>query len=423
MMAAPVQRRARGIPPAPPVQADCEVLASVDTELALALWCCLHAVLLWSGTSPAARSNLFQPLSPNVRERFAHALRLAPELEAPLGTFAALQEAPEQGSESHLASACHQVYTWADRHGLYLTALHFAQAAAYVEPTNPTWAVDAAWICRRTGGELLLQRSEAWYRRAYALAVRKRSRHESLRALTGHGALKKDQGKYEEARSLYLRAARRATRTGRSRRAAVAYHYLFGLEAETGNVTQAVEYAGRALTLYPMRDARLPALVHDYAVLLIRHGCFRPAYRLLDAAVSRMDRPEELALVFSTAARAAGGCGRVERYEKARRATLELIALHPGFASSAHNNLAEGARSLCDWERAAQHAKQAAALAEAAGYAEIEADAHAILEAVGRREPGQPEERLDNDARIAALARRLAARVKRWRRRNPQVQS
>ena len=403
--------------PAPHPRPQFDLFYHADGALALVLWRVVRDVLLWAETEPDRRSRIFRPPTDAVRERYAAATEAAPELAQPLAVFASFQNAPHLAAASALAAVCHAVHMWAERSGLVLIAAHFAEAAAYAEPDNPAWAVDAGWMCRKAGTGDLLDRAEAWYERAFGLAVRARNRKESIRALTGYGALLKDQGRVDEARKAYERAARRATRTGRHRQAAVSYHYLFALAAESGGLDEAVEHARRALSLYPLHDERIPYLAHDYSVLLVRFGFYRPALRLLDRAVKLFERAEELALVFGTMARAAGGAGRRERYETAERAVLGLVGLSHEYAPGAYINLAEGAWSLGDVDRAVRYARITLDRARERHDAEPERMALLLLDTMGTQDKPRRDDTPAPDARIAALNRRMAARLGRWRRR------
>ena len=421
-MARAEQPRRRGIPPLPRPRDEFSVVQIVDGPLGVALWQALRNVVIWARTPPTSREGLFQPLAPHVRERYDVARAHAPDLRGALDALQRMQEAPAALEPGVVAAACHRVYEWLDLRALIAPATHFAEAAAYADPGCATWAVDAGWICRKAGGAEMLDRSGAWYRRARALAVRTRDREEVLRALTGYGALAKDEGKLDKARALYDHAARRAVRTGRRRRAATAYHYLFSLEAEFGTMEGAVRYADLALNHYPLNDERLPALAHDVGYMLVRARCYRAAVRLVERAAGCVRQPHELGLVFATLAQAAGGARRPEKYDAAERAALNLVALHDELAPAALESLAEGARSLGDWERAGRHARESLALARERGDVTVERSVSRLIAAVERREAGSPPAALSPDSPAARLARRLAARMRVWRRPRPRRQ-
>ncbi|HEU0053217.1 MAG TPA: hypothetical protein VFQ39_08560, partial [Longimicrobium sp.] len=202
--------------------------------------------------------------------------------------------------------------------------------------------------------------------RALALAVRMGNRYEMVRALTGWGALLKDMGRIDEALEKYEEAARRASRAGQ-RRAAVVQHYIFALRVDSGQLEEAIPHAVKAFDLYPQRDDRVPALAHDLGYLLVRKRHFRLALHLLDAATTRPFRTRDLGIVFATVAHAAGGAGRLARYEAAEHLSLQLANTGGEYAAAALASLGEGARALGLWDRAEAHAPRPFASRAAAG--------------------------------------------------------
>jgi hypothetical protein len=417
----PQQGRKRGIPPPPRMRSVFSVLEFEADPFSLALWQALRNVLIWA-PEPAPRT-LFRPIPPHARARYEAARAYAPDLRSALDVLERLQATPDVADAREVATACHRVYQWADTRALLTLAAHFAEGAAYADPMFPTWAIDAGWICRRIGGPEMMERSGAWYRRAIALSVRTRNNAEILRALTGYGALKKDEGKLERARQLYEQSARRAVRTGRRRRAGVAYHYLFSLAVEAGWTAEALKYADQALTYYPIHDSRIPALLHDFAYLMIRLRYYQLALRVLERVAHCFEEPHDVGLMFATAAEAAGGARRPDRYQALEKAALKLLAVTRECAPAMMESLAEGARSLGDWERAERYAQEALALAQERGDALIEQSVTRLIEAVGRREPAAPCEDPLPDSQEVSLARRAATRIRIWRRRRSRLQS
>jgi tetratricopeptide (TPR) repeat protein len=345
---------------------------------------------------------------------YAGAVAEAPELGRAFDMFADLQREPESIGAADVARACHAVYAWADQRGWLEVAAHYAEAAAYVDPEHPAYAVDAGWSCRRVHVGGFLSRSATWYQRAFALSVRHRSRHDSLRSLTGYGALMQELGNLPEAKRAYLKAARRAFRTGRKRRAAVAHHYLFALTAEHGELADAVEHARRAFRLYPIHDTRLPYLAHDYAMFLLdRNHAYRPALRLAQRAFSKMEDPDTIVMVAGTLAWAAGGAQRPEQFREAAKLAVELGPLYKEHAAAALAAVAMGAHALREWGAASRYASMALTQARQRSNSWAESTARGLLSAVGESRPAPPEG--TPDARTLEVARRLATRlVRRW---------
>jgi tetratricopeptide (TPR) repeat protein len=411
----PREGRRHCIPPAPHPRSQFDLFANLEGALGAALWRALRDVLLWSETRPESRAGLFPPATAAVAERYADAVREAPRLASAFETFAVLRHASESVSPAEVGLACHRVYAWADSGTWLRVALHFAEAAAYADPDSPAYAVDAGRICRHASVDDFPARSAVWYQRAFVLALRVRNERESIRALTGFGALMQNLGNDSAARMAYLRAARRAKRTGRRRQAASAYHYLFSLAAETADLETAIPYARKALALYPVHDVRLPALAHDWAFLLIVAGMYRTALALLERVVRVIERPDELVHALGTAARAAGAAGYAARFAAAETTALEMVKHFPEYRPPIVFCLGEGARGCGRWEDAARYAAEALTLARQVGNVDLERHAEALVQAVALREPSAPA--VEPVGEVAALTRRIAARLRRWRRR------
>jgi len=317
---------------------------------------------------------------------------------------------------SQVAAACQLVTDWAERSGLMAVALHFAEASAYADPMNPQWSVRAGYLARLVGGTEMFARSEVWHTRAYVIAVRKRNTEVVLRTLTSGGALMKDMGHYGRARRMYVRAARRAERDGRKRQAAIARHYSFALAAETGHVRIAVRDAFEALNNYPIHDERLPALAHDVAFLLVRLNHHATALRLIDGLGERVDGIWSMGCLYGMTARAAAGAGFGGSYFEASEAAAKIARINDECAPHVFLQLAYASRSLRRWEEATEHALAALSAARKRADKEIERVAVELLAKIERQELPPPACEPESDTPIAALARRLAARVRRWRR-------
>jgi hypothetical protein len=289
---------------------------------------------------------------------------------------------------------------------------------------NPLWAARAGYLARVVGGLDMFARSEVWLARAYVIAVKKRNSDVVLRALTSGGALMKDMGQYGRARRLYVRAARRAERDGRKRQAAVARHYAFALAAETGHIRIAVRDANAALSNYPLHDERLPALAHDVAFLLVRLNHHATALRLIDGLGDRVDGIWSMGMLYGMTARAAAGAGFGGSYFEASEAAAKIARINDECAASVFLQLAYASRSLRRWEEATENARTALSAARKRADKEIERVAVALLGEIERQELPPPACEPESDTPIAALARRLAARVRRWRcyRRGARVQ-
>ena len=417
-MSLPTRSRPHCLPPAPHVRPCFDLLALLEDPIALPLWRIVRNAIVWAH-APAEHRKRFLPAYPEILDEYREAERAIPELRLPLRVFAEFQENPEGSDVEELARSLHAVYGWAEKHGKLAVAAHFAEAAAYVDPEHPAFAVDAGWVCRRAqiGGNFA--RSIEWYDRAFKLAVRHRSRHDSLRARTGYGALMQETGNLRRAEQAYIKAARRAARTGRRRSAAVAYHYLFALAAEHGKSETAVEHAQRAFRYYPLHDRRFPYLAHDYAsFLLVRFGAFAPALHLARRVLPKLEEPAALTMAAGTLAWAAGGAGFSDQFTAAERLALELTPLYEENAASALVAVALGAWELDERAKVFRYASMALPLAENRGDEWARQRAAILLasvEADGEKRVPPPE---PPNSRTLAVSRRIAARLLRWRRRD-----
>jgi tetratricopeptide (TPR) repeat protein len=391
------------------------MLQTGNDAIDLALWQVLRDVLLWARTPIDERGLLFDPPSPALCKRMAEASDAAPLLADPLSTLARLRRVPGE-QPLQIAAACQLVTDWAERSGLHAVALHFAEASAYADPMSAQWAVRAGYLARIVGGLDMFARSEVWHARAYVIAVKKRNSEVVLRTLTSGGALMKDMGQYGRARRMFVRAARRAERDGRKRQAAVARHYSFALAAETGHIRIAVRDAQAALSNYPLHDERLPALAHDVAFLLVRLNHHATALRLIDGLGERVDGIWSMGMLYGMTARAAAGAGFGGSYFEASEAAAKIARINDECAASVLFQLANASRLLRRWEEAKEHALAALSAARKRADKEIERVAVALLAEIERQEPPPPVCEPGSDTPIAALARRLAARVRRWRR-------
>jgi hypothetical protein len=391
-------------------------VAAGGGDLWLVLWQTLGDIWLWANVPSEERAGLFEPPTTEARGRVLRARRVAPELTEAFGTFSLLHTAPGILEGSQISHACRQVYRWAERESLLELAAYYAEAAALVDPEDPAKANEAARLCRRAA---LNPRAAVWYERAFKLAVRVQNRKEIVGALLGYGALLYGLGYYERARPHFERVARFALRTGRRRTAAEAHHDLMAVSADGGDLVQAAEHARQAESLYPLHHPRLPYLVHDCAVLLVHLHHYTPALPMLRRLPSYFPRPEEATLVWSTVAAAAGGAAHLTLYQEAERKTLELVGLYEEHAAAALVSLAHGARCLRDDARAERFADLAVEIAKRRDEQGEIQRASAVLRQIERKEPAPEEAPAPNE--IAALARRLAARLRIWKKRSPET--
>jgi tetratricopeptide (TPR) repeat protein len=407
----PQAGRPHRVPPPPAPLDRTGVLGQVESAAGLVLWRALGDARLWGESRAEDRRKLFRTPSPEVRDRFAYACTEVPALAPAFGTFALLLRSPALVTTSALADACRLVHEWADRSGLVLTALLFAEAAAYADPASPTLANLAARSARRA---LMYDRAGGWHLRAYKLAVRAKDAAENVWALIGYGAMMKKTDRIGEARRYLLRAARGARAAGRRKEAGMAHHDLMNIAVELERYTLAEYHASGALALYPQDHPRIPALGHDFAFALLRQRHYGAALRLLERVVPLIPRAEERALVLSTLAWAAAGAGRLSRFAQAEQHALQLVGIHEDHAPSVFLHLAEGLRAAGEATRAAQYAEAAAEAGARRLDAPLEREARAMCAVLGTG-TARPSGEAPAAPRTDSIARDLTARLKRWR--------
>jgi hypothetical protein len=171
-----------------------------------------------------------------------------------------------------------------------------------------------------------------------------------------------------------------------------------------------------ALSNYPLHDERIPALAHDVAFLLIRNHHYGTALRLVDGLGERVDGVWSMGMLYAITARAAAGAGFGGSYYEASEAAANIARINDECAVAVFYQLAQASRSLRRWEEAKEHARAALSAARKRADKEVERLTVELLRQIDRQEPPPPACEPESDTPIAALARRLAARVRRWRR-------
>lgn len=355
----------------------------LEEALGIELWRAVANIRLWAETPDSDRSELFQrvrsansfprelaPPDP-VRQRLADASTLEPGLGSALETFAALVQAPEGVTVPEIVSACRQVVSWAENRGFAETAMQFAEAAAAADPRNPVLANLAGRLCRNYGKR---GRAELWYDRAIGLSRRmpgKAGVREYIHAHLGFATTLLEIEDHARALNYIKRAGFMAKRKGMRAKAAEAFHDAMYLATVDGSLGRATVYARKAINLYPYHHPRLPALAHDFALLLVYKGMYPPALSILRAVVRKIPRRADEVVVWGTIARAAAGAGIIKTFRQA----VEIVdATAPMFGQSgaaALYSVAEGARTLRDWPTSQTYAQAAATLARTTGSQQV----------------------------------------------------
>ena len=172
---------------------------------------------------------------------------------------------------------------------------------------------------------------------------------------------------------------------------------LVGLPHVTGQHERAEEMARSALRLYGPDHPKLARLAFDIALLWSEQGRFQVALPVLRALLAVHQGSVERLLVLGALARVAGACGERETFELAWEEAWALATICPPPLRSAIpavlTEVATGAASLREWQRASEAFRLAVRRAEEAGEYDVIARAQAGLASVEREERISPMQR------------------------------
>ncbi|HEX5726442.1 MAG TPA: hypothetical protein VFX98_13295 [Longimicrobiaceae bacterium] len=351
-----------------------------DGGLALLLWQALRDVELWAATEPERRAELFPAEAWERRAGAVAALPLDSGLRAPLRDLARVLD-PGAGDlpEAELAEACLAVSRWASERSLPRTAMTFAQVAAIAasEAAAPCYTVGL--LARRAAD---YRRAETWFRRCIGLARRARDWKFYGLGCVGLGNLFIQRGDYPTARSWLFKALRASRRHGLWNVKPMALHDLCCVAIIGGKVEEVLGYARAAFKAYGRHHPRVVALAHDVAFFWMLQGYFAQALPVFRAVLTQpLDRPHRL-LAQSSLARAAAGVGDRFGFADAWAATWRMVDEGDDSEKMAEAliNLAQGAATLGDVDRAQMAASQALAVAIKRAEAEQRVVAEALLD-------------------------------------------
>jgi len=352
------------------------VLDEFPSELGMVLLKSLRSVLLWAGVEPSARPGLFDEHAPERRQ--VEILSTVPEEEGELRV--ALEELlpvlsrPEHADPERVGLACIQISQWAQGRAAARTSLEFVQAAALACPANARFGL----LVGRGARDLAQYgRAEAWLHRSVGLARQVDDWETYIRAYLTHGMMMMRRGALPAARRSFIKAQRRATRQGIRALEAMAFHDLFALAVQGGDLETALSYAEKAAKAYGPTHGSFPNFAHDVAYLWMQQGEYEHAYPVFLAALDRVEegfRP----FVLGSLGRAAAGRGDREAFEKAAT-ELESYASAPGVAE-AWVEIARAGVILGDHEDARKAAERAESLASGRREGQVRFMAESVLE-------------------------------------------
>ena len=353
------------------------ILDEIESEMGWVMVKTLRSVILWSQVEPRARKGLFEAEAADRRQ--VEILSTVPgeeeELRKALEALLAILSKPERADPEEVGIACTRISAWAERHGAPQTALEFTQAAALACPANPRLALQVG----RTARDLARYgQAEAWLQRAVGLARQVSDWEIYVRSYLAHGTMLMRRGALPAARRSFLKAQRRASRQGVRAWEAMAFHDLFALAVQMGDLDEALVSAENAARAYRQDHEGFANFAHDVGYLWMQHGQYSHAYPIFSAALNRVEescRP----FVLGSLARAAAGLGDREAFESAAK-TLEDYGALPGVAE-AWVEIARGAMILGDHADAKQAAEIAERVAKDRGEGQVRFMAESVIEA------------------------------------------
>lgn len=357
------------------------VLRELPSGLGGLFWQAIRDISLWASVQGEERSEVFAPSAAESRAAAVRSVEVPGELEHPFSVLARLLEKPRGVSEEAVMGACEEISAWADREGALATALAFAQAAALAQPRNAAASFRVGQLARRRAEHA---RAETWFRRTVGLARQSGDWASYSLAFLGLGVLYIQRGNFPSARRFLIRSLRAAKRHSLHEIAGCAYHDLFVVATETGQNTAAQEYARQAYREYGPRDSRVPRLAHDVAYFWMTQGHFERSLGVFNALLPHFERPLDRLFLLAGIARAGGGAGDREAVERvweeasSQAAKPELVE----GAAQALLDMARGAASVNEWERAEEAAERSLALAVERNAGHIRLTAESVLEAV-----------------------------------------
>lgn len=408
--APPGHRRISPVP-SPPVTPypDWAVLEDQWGALGHVLWRVAADVLLWTTAPEGDRSGLFQPTAGVDSEALAHAVAEHPGLSEALRILWSVHKHPELVDRINIASACSHVTRCAEAAGKKSTAIQFAELAARLMLDSSEHSFTAARLCRRQNEH---QRAAIWYRRALRLGRLADNQIDIANARLGLGNLESGLGNMVKAEEHFWKAARAALRNGRLSLAAAAFHNLIGVAYDSGRKADALEHLQKAARCYDPEHPRFPAFAYDAGFFLLREGYFSSALLLFETVLPRVEGDRVSILVRSALARSAAAVRDNIRYTRQSTAVLAMAAVDDEDSANALYQIAEGARSFQDWERAKALAERALAAAIRRNDSRTTRYAEALIGAIEQREPGDVDRVPPEDDPVESVTRAVLRKLK-----------
>lgn len=358
-----------------------DILRELGGDAGILLWQSYRNVMFWATAEGEQRASVFSEKASARRLEEIRDADVPAELVDPL-TVIGQMLGNAAGTEGETAAeACTEIASWAEERGAGSTQLAFTQAAALAAPRSAELAHRVGVISRQRGD---MARAETWYRHAIMIGRQVGDWTSYSLAYIALGNMLIERGNFPGAHRMHIKALRAARRKGLRKIQGMALHDLFVIAGETGRHTQAEEYARHAFRAYGPHHPRLPALAQDVAYSWLHQGHFARVLPIFQALLPHFSNTSEEIIAHAHIARAAGGAGHRDVFRKAWVEVMRLARepLSTSRLASAMMDLAEGAASLGEWDRAEQAAERASTAARERSEAKILHRAESLLDSV-----------------------------------------
>jgi tetratricopeptide (TPR) repeat protein len=356
------------------------VLAEDVAGIGVLLWDLARDVVLWAETPPQEVEEVFAPAAERMRMAALLSVQTAPPVASAIATIARMGGDPRGARRELVGISCRRISGWAESGGAPETALVFALAAGYATPGDPAAAYQVGRLARR---QAQYDRAKTWLHRAVLLGRQVKDWDSYGAALAGLGNFYMQRGDYPRARKYHTRCLRAARRHGLRSLEGDALHNLCVVAMDVGLIEEVNAHARAAYEVWGDRHPRLPILAHDIASAWMNEGYFAPALQVFDAVLPHTAASERVT-VLANICRASAGAGGVERFEGAWRAAWDFIGelTIKDHVPEGLLEMARGAATLCQWERAEKAAQLSLALATDRQEGRIRITAETLLDAI-----------------------------------------
>jgi len=358
-----------------------EILREVGGEVGILLWQAYRNVMFWAAVEQGERGRLFSAEAGAKRQAELTDARISEELGGPLKAIAEMLVAPDSTNNEAVAQACTGIARWAEEQGHLNTALAYTQAASVAAPRNARLALAVGKLARRRGEAA---RAETWFRHTVMIARQVGDWESYSRAYIALGNMLIARGNLPAAGRMHIKALRAARRKGLQQIQGMALHDLFVIADEMGRDEQAEEYARQAFRAYGSGHPSLMGLAHDIAYFWMQRGYFSQALDVFQRIEPNITEPRVRLMLTANIARAAAGTGNRELFRKAWTQVYRMVK-DPDLSGAVANStleLALGAATLGEWDRAEQAGQEALDAAVKLGQAKVRFRVEALLDSI-----------------------------------------